>query len=134
MAKYSIEEGEDRTIDVSVTRAQLIDFVNNGIRRALDNQYAGYTREDAEVEIQPEVLRTIARTTDRIDALTWKGINSCGCPMVKAGRVVLGVFDGIDPPNPINEFVGGYDSAVSSFVSQSNLNVGGGPYTLIVSD
>lgn len=131
MAKFSVDyEESDHPAEVRVTRAQLISFIEVGIEKAYSRSY-GFSREQIDDILQPESLRDVGRTTDRIDAQTWKCRNSCGCPMYKAGRITLGA-EGRELPEIISSFVEGYDSATKEVTSGQSSSADG--YTLIVSD
>lgn len=131
MAKYSVWAGTNRSIEIRISRADFIGLVQAGIDR-VRREY-----DDLEYEsIQPEVLLEIARTTDRCDANTWRAINSCGCPMVKAGRVstVDMPSEAHKPPTAIIIFTKGYDNAANNWANDHFYHSGGKAQTFIITD
>lgn len=128
MAKYSINIEPQIAREYTIPRAALMRMVEAGIGRAFHQ----HSEEDVQSQVQPDLLREIARTTDRIDAKTWRATNSCGCPMVKAGRVTHSTESRNEPPSAISDFVYGYDTAAGDYLTNT-LHVGGsGAVTFII--
>lgn len=131
MGKYQVKIDNAVSTEIACSRRDIMEMVEVGISSAFQSHHD----DTVEAEVQPELIRNTARTADRVDARTWRAMNSCGCPMVKAGRV--GIGHGIDakgPPDAISSFVAGYDTAATGFVKRRGGLRPNGAITFVISD
>jgi hypothetical protein len=103
----------------TIARNTLIAAVNRACA-AVHNQHG----EEADSLIHS--VKALARVTPKIDANTWKCVNSCGCPMVAAGYVLfesqLRPEQRDDPQywSPPETFAGEFDLAIGELTDIHN--------------
>jgi hypothetical protein len=118
LGKYAVMDWEEVTPSSRpvISRQKLVEIVDEAIEEALDA--TDMTREQADLILQSEGIRSVIRTTNQIDSNAWKCRDSCGCPLTAAGRVYFTDDDdakSVDSQSPLVRFYTAFDSKTSAY-------------------